>query len=134
MNHTALSTLFVVALAAACDDLSNPAAVVNVGPSISLVAPIVDAPAQASTDAVSFRQQSEPWQVYIPEQLDIALFVKMVQACDITPKVTVSLSGYLPDIAKEEQHVVGFGFSMMASAKLKDCMYDLMISQGAIEI
>ena len=133
MKRTALTALFAVALTA-CDDLSNPTAVVNVGPSISLVAPIVDAPAQASTDAVAFRQQSEPWQVYIPEQLDIALFVKMVQACDITPKVTVSLSGYLPDIAKEEQHVVGFGFSMMASAKLKDCMYDLMISQGAIEI
>lgn len=131
MNHTALTALFAVALTA-CDDPSSPAAVAHVGPNISLVGPISDAPAQPVH--VSFRQQSEPWQVYIPEQLDIALFVKMVQACDITPKVTVSLSGYLPDIAKEEEHVVGFGFSMMTSAKLKDCMYDLMISQGAIEI
>lgn len=131
MRHIALASTLLSVLVSACDDGADLDSRPH-QPGFALIAP-VDAPARDEAD-VEFREQGKPWQVYLPTAHDVESFAKMLQACDITPGLTVSLSGYLPDVTYVDAQVVGFGFSMMASQSLKDCMYDMMIEQGAIEI
>lgn len=101
------------------------------GTSLRLVSPLE---LEVGPDDVAFREQGKPWEVYLPVARSIDDFAKMLQTCSITPALTVSLSGYLPDVSVTDEQVVGFGFSMMATQELKDCMYGMMIKQGAIEI
>lgn len=129
-KHKLIPALFAVAVVA-CDDPSVPAACAsdNVG-ALRLAAPL----STFDDNVPTFREQSKPWQVYLPTAQPVDAFVKLLAACDITQDLTISLSGYLPDVTVTDEQVVGFGFSMMAPQSLKDCMLDMMLKNGAVEI
>mgnify|MGYP001203936378 CR=1 len=126
-KYKLFSALFAVAVVA-CDEPSAPAACAS--DTLRLAAPL----GMFDDNAPTFREQSKPWQVYLPIAQPVDAFVKLLAACDITQDLTISLSGYLPDVAVTDEQVVGFGFSMMAPQSLKDCMLSVMLKNGAVEI
>ena len=126
-KYKLFSALFAVAVVA-CDEPSAPAACAS--DTLRLAAP-QDMP---DADVPTFREQGKPWEVYLPTAQPVDAFVKLLAACDITQDLTISLSGYLPDVAVTDEQVVGFGFSMMAPQAVKDCMLSVMLKNGAVEI
>lgn len=127
-KYKLFSALFAVAVVA-CDEPSAPAACAS--DTLRLAAPqgMPDA-----DDVPTFREQGKSWQVYLPTVQPVDAFVKLLAACDIMQDLTISLSGYLPDVAVSDEQVVGFGFSTMAPQSLKDCMLSVMLKNGAVEI
>ncbi len=91
-------------------------------------------PLERHADDVELRQQGEPWSMYIPQALHLDEWSAIAEVCGIDQPLTVSLSGWLPDVAKQDEHVVGYHFSMTSPEAMKECLVGVMDKHGAVTL
>ena len=83
--------------------------------------------------STTFREQGKPWEQVIEAPLTLEEFLGIAAACKVDG-LTVSISGYEPDVSMSDERVLGLGFSVMGTAKDEDCMRGVMAKYGAVDL
>lgn len=96
---------------------------------LSVAAP-VDLPPQ---DDVAFREAGKPWQkvIYAPEMQ--ATIVAIMTACKVKP-ITISTSGYDPDVSSSDEQVLSLAYSYMGDAADRKCLDAEMVKRKAVDL
>jgi len=93
------------------------------------VAPL-DAP---QSDDVAFREQGPPWTKYIPVAEKQSTVSEIMAACP-AKNITISTSGYDPDITTSAGQVMGVHYSYVGGAAQRKCLDDEMAKRKAVNI
>ena len=116
-------------LAAEVDRLQAENDALRAAARLTAAAP-VDRPPQ---DDVAFREAGKPWQkvIYAPETQ--ATIVAIMTACKVKP-ITISTSGYDPDVSTSDEQVLSLAYSYMGGAKARACLDAEMDKRGAVTL
>jgi len=90
----------------------------------------VDSPAP---DSEAFREQGKPWQKYLPAAESQDTIADIMKACGAYP-ITVSTSGYDPDVTTTDAQVLSLAYSYMGDAKARTCLDAEMDARGAVSL
>ena len=96
---------------------------------LTVVAPVDLSP----QDGLAFREGGKPWQkvIYAPETQ--ATIVAIMTACKVKP-ITISTSGYDPDVSTSDEQVLSLAYSYMGGAKARACLDAEMDKRGAVTL
>ena len=96
---------------------------------LSAVAP----PDASQSDDVAFREQGPPWTKYIPAAEKQSTISEIMAACP-AKNITISTSGYDPDITTSAGQVMGVHYSYVGGAAQRKCLDDEMAKRKAVSL
>ena len=116
-------------LAAEVDRLQAENDALRAAARLTVAAP-VDLPPQ---DDVEFREGGKPWQkvIYAPESQ--ATIAAIMAACKVKP-ITISTSGYDPDVSTSDEQVLSLAYSYMGNVNDRKCLDAEMVKRKAVDL
>lgn len=100
----------------------------------ALSGPRIFAPIDAEViKTPAFREAGKPWQKYLPTAETQNTIAAIMKACGVK-SITISTSGYDPDIGSSDDQVLSLGYSYMGGGKERACLDAEMDKRGAVSL